>query len=157
MRIGIGYDFHRLVKERKLFLGGVEIPYTKGLEGHSDADVVLHAICDALLGAAGFGDIGQHFPDYEPKYKGISSKELLKTVNAMLEKDKWRIGNIDIIMVMEEPKISPFREKIRVSIAETLNIDKEKVNIKATTTEGVGALGRGEAIAAQAAALLEKG
>ncbi len=157
MRIGIGYDFHRLVEERKLTLGGVEIPYTKGLFGHSDADVVLHAVCDALLGAAGCGDIGQHFPNYDPKYKNISSKVLLKEVCAILEKEKWRIGNIDIIIVLEEPKISPFREKMRDSIAGALSVDSKKINIKATTTEGVGALGRGEAIAAQAVVLIEKG
>ena len=157
IRIGIGYDFHRLVEERKLTLGGVEIPYTKGLEGHSDADVVLHAVCDALLGAVGRGDIGQHFPNYDPKYKNISSKVLLKEVHAILEKEKWQIGNIDIIIILEEPRISPFREKMRDSIAETLNIDNEKINIKATTTEGMGSLGRGEAIAAEAVALIEKG
>lgn len=154
IRIGIGYDLHRLAEERKLFLGGVEIPYSRGLEGHSDADVALHAVCDALLGAAGKGDIGRYFPDHELKYKGISSKELLKEVNAMLKKDKWRVGNIDIIIIAEEPKIGPFREKMRSSIADVIEIDKERINIKATTAEGVGAIGRGEAIAAQAAALI---
>ncbi|MDP3789507.1 MAG: 2-C-methyl-D-erythritol 2,4-cyclodiphosphate synthase, partial [Candidatus Omnitrophota bacterium] len=152
MRIGIGYDFHRLVDERKLILGGVEIPAIKGLEGHSDADVVLHAVCDALLGAAGKGDIGQHFPNHDNRYKDISSKELLKAVCSILSKEEWRINNVDVIVILEEPKIEPFKNKMRSSIAEVLKIEDDKVNIKATTTEGIGSLGRGEAVAAQAVA-----
>ena len=156
IRIGIGYDFHRLVDERKLILGGVEIPAIKGLEGHSDADVVLHAVCDALLGAVGKGDIGQHFPNHDDKYKDISSKELLKAVCSILSKEEWRINNVDVIVILEEPKIEPFKDRMRSSIAEVLKIEDEKVNIKATTTEGLGSLGRGEAVAAQAVALIEK-
>lgn len=156
IRIGIGYDFHRLVDERKLILGGVEIPAIKGLEGHSDADVVLHAICDALLGAAGKGDIGQHFPNHDDRYKDISSRELLKTVCSILVKDEWRINNVDVTVILEDPKIEPFKDRMRSSIAGALKIEDEKVNIKATTTEGMGSLGRGEAIAAQAVALIEK-
>jgi 2-C-methyl-D-erythritol 2,4-cyclodiphosphate synthase len=156
LRIGIGYDFHRLVNGRKLILGGVEIPAIRGLEGHSDADVVLHAICDALLGAAGKGDIGQHFPNHDDRYRDMSSKEFLKTVNSMLLKDKWLINNVDVMVILEEPKIEPFKDSMRSSIAEVLKIENEKVNIKATTTEGMGSLGRGEAIAAQAVALIEK-
>lgn len=157
MRIGIGYDFHRLVDDRRLVLGGVEIPAIRGLEGHSDADVVLHAICDALLGAAAFGDIGQHFPDRDDRYKDISSRELLKTVGSLLREDEWRINNVDVVVILEEPRIEPFKDRMRSSIAEALKIENEKVNIKATTTEGMGSLGRGEAIAAQAVALIEKG
>jgi len=157
MRIGIGYDFHRLVDDRKLVLGGVEIPAIRGLEGHSDADVVLHAICDALLGAAAKGDIGQHFPDRDDRYKNISSRELLKTVGSLLREDEWRINNVDVVVILEEPRIEPFKDRMRSSIAEALKIENEKVNIKATTTEGTGSLGRGEAIAAQAVALIEKG
>lgn len=157
MRIGIGYDFHRLADGRRLVLGGVEIPALRGLEGHSDADVVLHAICDALLGAAGKGDIGQHFPNYDNRYKNISSRELLKTVGSILSEEKWCINNVDVMVILEEPKIEPFKEKMCIAIAETLKINNEKVNVKATTTEGMGSLGRGEAIAAQAVALIEKG
>lgn len=156
IRIGIGYDFHRLVNERKLILGGVEIPAIKGPEGHSDADVVLHAICDALLGAAGKGDIGQHFPNHDDRYKDISSKELLKTVCSILSKEEWHISNVDVMVILEEPKIEPFKNRMRSSIAEVLKIENDKVNIKATTTEGMGSLGRNEAIAAQAVALIEK-
>ncbi|MDP3789802.1 MAG: 2-C-methyl-D-erythritol 2,4-cyclodiphosphate synthase [Candidatus Omnitrophota bacterium] len=156
MRIGIGYDIHRLVDERKLILGGVEIPAIKGLEGHSDADVVLHAVCDALLGAAGKGDIGQHFPNHDDKYKDISSKELLKTVCSILSKEEWRISNVDVMVILEEPKIEPFKNRMRSSIAEVLKVEGDKVNIKATTTEGIGSLGRGEAVAAQAVALIER-
>jgi 2-C-methyl-D-erythritol 2,4-cyclodiphosphate synthase len=156
IRIGIGYDFHRLVDERKLILGGVEIPAIKGLEGHSDADVVLHAVCDALLGAAGKGDIGQHFPNHDGRYKDISSKELLRAVCSILSKEEWRINNVDVMVILEEPKIEPFKNRMRSSIAEVLKIEDDRVNIKATTTEGLGSLGRGEAVAAQAVALIEK-
>lgn len=156
IRVGIGYDFHRLVDERKLILGGVEIPAIKGLAGHSDADVVLHAVCDALLGAAGRGDIGQHFPNHDNRYKDISSKELLKAVCSILVKEEWHINNVDVVVIMEEPKIEPFKDRMRSSIAEILKIEDERVNIKATTTEGIGSLGRGEAVAAEAVALIER-
>ncbi len=156
LRVGIGHDFHRFVEGRRLVLGGVEIPAVKGLEGHSDADVVLHAICDALLGAAGKGDIGQHFPNHDSRYKDISSRELLKKVSAVLKEGNWRVNNLDVMVILEEPKIEPFKGRMRLAIAEDLNIESEKVNIKATTTEGVGSLGKGEAIAAEAVALIEK-
>ena len=154
MRIGIGYDIHRLVEERKLFLGGVEIPYVKGLIGYSDGDVILHAISDALLGALAMGDIGQHFPDTDPDYKDIPSKEILKKVAGMVAEKKYIVNNIDTAVIAEEPKIMPFKEKMVEAISGMLGIDKSKVNIKATTNEGVGAFGRGEAIAAYAVATL---
>ena len=157
IRIGIGYDFHQFDEGRRLILGGIEIPYIKGLKGHSDADVVLHSICDALLGAAGKGDIGEHFPDSEEEYKDISSKELLKNVIKILKKEKWHINNIDVMVILEEPKLEPFKEKIRNSIAETVGIESLRVNIKATTTERLGLIGRGEAAASQAAVLIQKG
>lgn len=135
MRVGIGYDIHRLVKGRKLILGGVRIPYNKGLLGHSDADVLLHAICDALLGAAGCGDIGEHFPDTDKRFKGISSIELLKNTLSIVKKNGYLIGNIDTIVVADKPKISRYKNKMRKIIAKTVNIAIKKVNIKATTTE----------------------
>lgn len=154
MRIGIGYDIHRLVEERKLFLGGVEIPYVKGLLGHSDGDVILHAIADALLGALALGDIGQHFPDSDPAYKDIASKEILKKAAAIVAQMKYAVGNIDTAVIAEDPKIQPFKEKMVETIAHILGVDKSKINIKATTNEGVGSLGKGEAIAAYAVAIL---
>jgi 2-C-methyl-D-erythritol 2,4-cyclodiphosphate synthase len=156
MRAGLGYDIHRLVEGRKLFLGGVEIPYIKGLDGYSDADVLLHAICDAILGAMGKDDIGIHFPNNDPQFKGISSLELLHKVAELAAKEKFRIINVDSTLIMEEPKISPFKEKMRKTIASVLGIDESRVNVKATTQEGVGALGRGEAIAAYAVASVEE-
>ncbi|HOX10042.1 MAG TPA: 2-C-methyl-D-erythritol 2,4-cyclodiphosphate synthase, partial [Candidatus Omnitrophota bacterium] len=147
MRAGLGYDIHRLVEGRKLFLGGVEIPYIKGLEGYSDADVLLHAICDAILGAMGKDDIGIHFPNNDPQYKGISSLELLHRVAELAAKEKFRIVNVDSTLIMEEPKIVPFKAKMRKTIASVLGIEELRVNVKATTQEGVGAIGRGEAIA----------
>jgi len=156
IRIGIGYDFHQFTKGRRLMLGGVEIPSLKGLQGHSDADVVLHSVCDALLGAAGKGDIGEHFPDSEEKYRNIASRELLKEVLGILKKEKWHINNVDVVIILEEPKLQPFKGKIRDSIAEILEIDTARVNIKATTTEGIGPVGKNEAAASQAAALIEK-
>jgi len=157
MRIGIGYDIHRLVEERKLILGGVEIPYLKGLIGYSDGDVVLHAIADALLGALALGDIGQHFPNTDPDYKDIPSKEILKKAMQMVSAKKYDVNNVDTAIIAEEPKIMPFRDKMVDTIADTLGIDRSRVNIKATTNEGVGAMGRGEAIAAYAVvALVEK-
>lgn len=156
MRIGLGYDIHRFAEGRKLFLGGVEIPYIKGLEGYSDADVLLHAICDAILGAMGKDDIGIHFPNNDPQFKGISSLELLHRVSVLAEHEGFRIINVDSTLIMEEPKIMPFKPKMKKTIASVLGIDEGGVNIKATTQEGVGALGRGEAIAAYAVAAVEE-
>ena len=155
-RIGIGYDIHRLVKGRKLFLGGIEIPHSKGLEGHSDADVLLHAICDALLGALGKGDIGEHFPNTDKKYKNISSTLLLKHVLDLVNKEGYEIVNIDTVIQAEEPKLTPYKPKMRKHIAQTLSIDESCVNMKATTQEGLGAIGEGRGIAATAIALLTK-
>ena len=149
-RIGIGYDIHRLVDGRKLFIGGIEIPYIQGLLGHSDGDVLLHAICDALLGAVGEKDIGQCFPDTDPKYQGISSRELLKTVDGLVKKKNLLINNIDTVVIAQEPILSPFKKQMQESIAEILNIKEDSVNIKAKTNEGLGEIGRKEAIAAYA-------
>ena len=156
MRVGIGYDIHRLVEDRKLFLGGVEIPYVKGLLGYSDGDVVLHAISDAILGGMGMGDIGLHFPNTDPQYKGISSIELLKKVMAIAASKNIVINNIDTVVLAEEPKIYPFKQKMVDAISGALGIKKNMVNIKATTNEGVGSLGKGEAIAAYAVVSLEE-
>ena len=153
MRVGMGYDVHRLVEGRKLILGGVEIPFEKGLLGHSDGDVLLHAICDALLGAAGKGDIGQHFPDTNPEYKDISSLVLLEKVKGLIK--EYRINNIDSIIVAQDPKLAPYLSKMKENIAGVLKIDKDKINIKATTTEKLGSIGRGEGIAAYAMVSLE--
>lgn len=156
MKIGIGYDIHRLVEERKLFLGGVEIPYIKGLIGYSDGDVVLHAIADAILGAMAIGDIGHHFPDTDPAYKDIPSKEILVKVALLVSENKFTVNNIDATVIAEEPKIYPFRDKIIEAISGMLGIDKKRVNIKATTNEGVGSIGKGDAIAAYAVATLDE-
>lgn len=156
MKVGIGYDLHRLAEGRKLIIGGVQIPSVKGLVGHSDADVLLHAICDALLGAAGEGDIGRHFPDDELGYKDISSVELLKKVDSVIRQKGFRINNLDSVVIAEEPRLDPFKEKMQEIIARTLGLAKEQVNIKATTGEGTGAIGRGEAIASTAIVLLEE-
>jgi 2-C-methyl-D-erythritol 2,4-cyclodiphosphate synthase len=156
MRVGIGYDIHCLSEERKLILGGVEIPYIKGLVGYSDGDVLLHAICDALLGAACLGDIGAHFPDTDPSFKDVSSTRLLKKVKELLKKDSFHIVNIDSTLIAEEPKLAPFKTKIRKSIASVLELEESQVNIKATTQEGCDTIGKGEAIAAFAVALIEK-
>lgn len=155
MRIGMGYDVHRLTEGRKLIIGGVEIPFEKGLLGHSDADVLLHAVMDALLGAAALGDIGKHFPDTEPAYKGISSIELLKAVGRLLEENMYLIGNIDATIIAQRPKLAPYREAMRENIAAALKIPVSKVSVKATTEEGLGFTGTGEGISAQAAVLLE--
>lgn len=154
-RIGIGYDIHRLMKGRKLFLGGVEIPFGKGLKGHSDADVVLHAVCDALLGAAGLGDIGEHFPNTDKKYKGISSLVLLGEVNRLIQKNGFQIGNIDCVVIAEEPDLKLFKPKIKAKISQTLGIPAEAVNIKATTREGIGFGDTKEAIGAYAVAIIK--
>lgn len=148
MKVGIGYDVHKLVEGRRLILGGVEIPFEKGLLGHSDGDVLLHAICDALLGAAGKGDIGQHFPDTDPEYKDISSLILLEKVKGLIK--EYRINNIDSIVIAQEPQLAPYLEKMKENIAQVLKIDRGKINIKATTTEKLGSIGRGEGIAAYA-------
>lgn len=155
MRVGIGYDIHRLVEERRLVLGGVEIPYIKGLISHTDGDVVLHAIADALLGAMALGDIGQYFPDSNPDYKNMPSGDILRRVAHLAAENKYTINNVDTAVIAEEPKIYPFKDKMIENIANILGIDKSKVNIKATTNEGVGSIGRGDAIAAYAVATLE--
>ncbi len=155
MRVGIGYDVHRLVEEKKLFLGGVEIPFVKGLISHTDGDVVLHAIADAILGALALGDIGQHFPDSDPGYKNMASGEILERVAVILSENNFTIGNIDMTIIAEEPKIYPFKDKMVERIAGILGVDRSRVNIKATTNEGVGSIGRGDAIAAYAIASLE--
>lgn len=155
MRVGLGNDVHRLVEDRELVIGGVNIPYEKGLLGHSDADVLLHAVCDALLGAAGLGDIGLHFPDTDPQYKGIYSIELLKLTQKKLVGQGFSIVNIDATIFAEKPKMSPYREEMQKKIAKTLNIFPDCVNIKATTTEGLGMIGEGEGIGAMCVALIE--
>ena len=157
MRIGIGYDVHKLVTGRKLVLGGVVIPFEKGLLGHSDADVLVHAVCDALLGAAAMGDIGLHFPDSDPKFKNISSIKLLAETNAMVRGNGFTIGNIDTIIFAEAPKISPYRKMMQEKLASTVEVDPDCINIKATTTEGLGSIGKGQGIGAMSVALLEKG
>ncbi|MGZ5019292.1 MAG: 2-C-methyl-D-erythritol 2,4-cyclodiphosphate synthase [Chthoniobacterales bacterium] len=155
MRSGIGYDAHRLVAGRKLILGGVEIPYERGLEGHSDADVLLHAIADALLGAMGEGDIGKHFPNDDEGIRGISSLEILSKVRSLLAEKNARATNIDATVVAEAPKLQPHIEQMRVKIAKAIACDADRVNIKATTNEGLGAVGRGEGIVALATATVE--
>jgi 2-C-methyl-D-erythritol 2,4-cyclodiphosphate synthase len=150
LRVGLGYDVHRLVSGRKLILGGVDIPFEKELLGHSDADVLIHAICDAILGALGLGDIGRHFPDSDPAYKGISSLVLLGRVVTLMQQQHYAIGNVDAVIIAEKPKISPYVEQMRAHLAEVLQTPANHINIKATTTEGLGFTGRGEGIAAQA-------
>jgi 2-C-methyl-D-erythritol 2,4-cyclodiphosphate synthase len=154
MRIGHGYDVHRLVPERKLILGGVDVPYHLGLLGHSDADVLLHAICDAILGAVGEGDIGRHFPDTDPAYKGISSLKLLQHVVALAEGKGYRVGNLDATVVAQRPKLAPFIREMVSNIAVACRTEPERINVKATTTEGLGFEGRGEGISAHAVALM---
>lgn len=154
MRIGTGYDVHRLVEGRKLILGGVEIPFEKGLLGHSDADVLLHAIMDALLGAAALGDIGKHFPDTDPAYEGISSLELLRQVGELLEERLFLIENIDATVIAQRPKLRPFIDTMQENIANALKIEISQVNVKATTEEGLGFTGNGEGISSQAVCIL---
>lgn len=156
MRVGMGYDVHRLVEGRKLILGGVEIPYEKGLLGHSDADVLLHAIMDALLGAAALGDIGKHFPDSDERYKGASSIRLLEEVGKMLEENMYIINNIDATIIAQRPKVGPYREEMVKNIAKALKIEENLVNVKATTEEGLGFTGSGEGISSQAVASLSQ-
>lgn len=154
MRVGMGYDVHRLVEDRDLIMGGVKIPYEKGLLGHSDADVLLHAIMDALLGAAALGDIGKHFPDSDPQYKGISSVLLLEKVGALLEEKGFLIENIDATIIAQAPKMRPYIDTMRQNIASALGILEDQVNVKATTEEGLGFTGTGEGISAQAICML---
>jgi len=155
-RTGIGYDVHKLVKGRKLMLGGVQIPYKRGLLGHSDADVVLHAICDAILGAAGREDIGEYFPDTDEKYKNVSSLILLKKVYELISGDGYKIVNLDAVILAQEPKLGPYKLKMKSRIALELGIDESLVNIKATTNEGLGFVGRKQGIACYAVVLLIK-
>ncbi len=154
MRIGIGHDIHKLVSGRKLVLGGVTIPFEKGLLGHSDADVLVHAICDALLGAAGLSDIGLHFPDTDPEFKDISSLKLLAETYKMVKDKGHAIENLDSIIFAEAPRLSPYREAMQNTIAETIEIEPDCINIKATTTEGLGMIGKGEGISAVCIALI---
>lgn len=156
-RIGIGYDIHRLVEERALFIGGVEIPYIKGLLGHSDADVLLHAICDALLGAMAEPDIGELFPDTDPQYHNVSSMDLLRMVAERVGRKGFCIANIDTVVVAQEPKLSPFKKQMQKKIAEALSLGEDRVAVKAKTSEGVGEIGKEEAICAYAVVLLNKG
>lgn len=154
MRIGMGYDVHKLVEKRDLILGGVKIPYQLGLLGHSDADVLIHAIMDALLGASALGDIGKHFPDTDSKYKGVSSIELLKHVGNLLTKHNYKIGNIDATIIAQKPKMAPYIPTMRENIASALNISLDQINVKATTEEGLGFTGEGLGISSQAICLL---
>ncbi len=155
MRVGIGNDVHRLVSGRELVLGGVKIPYEKGLLGHSDADVLVHAVCDALLGAAGLGDIGEHFPDNDPEFKDIYSIELLDRTQRILALNGFKVVNLDTTIFAEKPRLSLYKESMRNVIAKTLNLSPGLVNIKATTTEGLGMIGEGEGIGAMCIALIE--
>ena len=155
-RVGTGFDVHALVENRALILAGVRVPYEKGLLGHSDADVALHALMDALLGAAGKGDIGKHFPDTDDKYEGADSRRLLRVVVEMLQKDGWRVNNVDVTIIAQRPKLAPFIATMRELVASDLGITEDAVNIKATTTEKLGFTGRGEGIAAEAVASIIK-
>ena len=154
MRVGIGYDIHRFVESRPLMLGGIEIPSIKGLEGHSDGDALIHAICDAILGAAGMDDIGHQFPVNDDRYLNISSLELLREVSEKIKKKGFRVDYVDSVIILEEPKIAPFKDSMRREVSASLGISVDNVSIKATTQEGVGAIGRGEALAAYAVACL---
>ena len=154
MRIGQGFDVHALVAGRKLVIGGVEIPFERGLAGHSDADVLLHAICDALIGAAALGDIGTHFPDTDPKYRGVDSRELLRAVARLLADHAFEVANVDSTIIAQAPKMAPYVMRMRENIAADLGLDMQRINVKAKTAERLGSLGRGEGIAAEAIALL---
>lgn len=155
-RIGHGYDVHRLVEDRKLILGGVEVPYERGLLGHSDADVLTHAVMDALLGAAALGDIGQHFPDSDPAYKGADSLKLLDHVMELIRQLGWQVGNVDATIIAQRPKLAGYIPQMRAALAEHLRVSQDRVNVKATTEEKLGFTGAGEGIAVHAVALLEK-
>ena len=153
-KVGIGYDIHRLIEGRKLYLGAVQIPYIKGLLGHSDGDALIHAICDALLGALSLGDIGEHFPDTDPKYQGIASSQLLAVVKGLVDKSGYKINNLDVIIIAQEPQLLPFKKQIKEKICCLLNLKEDALNIKAKTNEGLGAVGNKEAIATYAVASL---
>jgi 2-C-methyl-D-erythritol 2,4-cyclodiphosphate synthase len=155
MRVGIGYDVHKFKENRPLILGGITIPYEKGLDGHSDADVLIHAIIDAILGAAALGDIGQHFPDTDERYKGVSSISLLKNIVSMLKKNGFAVHNIDSTITAQEPKLSPYLDQMRKNIAKSLNLPVSRISVKATTTERLGFEGRKEGISAYAVVLIE--
>ena len=155
MRVGIGYDVHRLVEGRRLILGGVWIPHPLGLSGHSDADVLTHAICDALLGAAGEGDMGVHFPDTDPQFRDIQSLQLLSRTCALLRSKGYEIANIDATVIAETPRIQPYRNRMVRNLADAVQIDPGGINVKGTTTEGLGSIGRGEGIAAMCVALIQ--
>jgi 2-C-methyl-D-erythritol 2,4-cyclodiphosphate synthase len=157
MRIGLGYDVHAFCEGRPLVLGGVTVPCDRGLAGHSDADVLVHALMDAILGAMRAGDIGAHFPDTDPAYAGCSSTGLLERVGALMRADGWRLVDADTVLVLEKPRISPSRDEMRGRMAEALGVSADRIGLKATTTEGLGATGRGEGVAAQAVVLLERG
>ncbi len=156
MRIGQGYDVHRLVSGRPLILGGVTIPHDKGLDGHSDADVLIHALCDAMLGAAGLGDIGHHFPDTDPEFKGIDSRVLLRETKHAVDRVQFELVNADITVIAQSPKLAPYIEEMKKNISADLLVTEAMINIKATTTEGLGFTGRGEGIAATAVVLLNQ-
>ena len=155
-RVGHGYDVHRLVPGRELWIGGVLIPFDKGLQGHSDADVLIHAICDAFMGAIAVGDIGKHFPDTDPSYQGIDSKILLEKAMKLIADQGWSVVNIDTTLVLEQPKVAGYIEQMRKTLSEILEVNVEDVSVKATTTEGLGFEGRGEGISAHAVAMLRK-
>ena len=157
MKIGIGYDVHRLVKGRELVLGGVCIPFEKGLLGHSDADVLIHALCDAMLGAAGLGDIGEHFSDQDPRYKDIRSLKLLEKTAAIIKKKKIHIVNVDAVILAESPKLAPYRQEMQRNLSKTLKVSSACINIKATTTEGLGFIGNKEGVGAMCVVLLQSG
>ena len=155
-RVGIGYDIHRLVQGRPLFLGAIEIPYIKGLLGHSDGDALIHALCDALLGALALGDIGEHFPDADPKYQGIASSQLLRIVKEFLDKSGYKINNLDVVIIAQEPTLTPFKKKMKEKICALLDIEQNALNIKAKTNEGLGAVGHLDAIACWVTASLAR-
>jgi len=155
VKVGQGFDSHKLVAGRRLILGGVNIPHDKGLEGHSDADVLIHAICDALLGAAGWGDMGRHFPDTNEQYAGYNSRNFLLEIRRMLDEAGLHVGNIDASVIAQAPRLSPYMEQMKTNLAADLKVDKHAINLKATTTEGLGFTGRNEGIAALAVALIE--
>ena len=156
MRIGIGYDVHQLCEGRKLILGGVEVPFERGLLGHSDADVLIHAIMDAMIGAMGLGDIGKHFPDTDPAYKGISSVALLEHVTGLMKQKGYKIGNVDAVVIAQRPKIGPHFPAMKTILAKAMECEEEQINLKATTEEKLGFTGREEGMAAQAVCLLER-
>ncbi len=156
MRVGTGFDLHRLVVGRRLVLGGVELPWDMGLQGHSDADVICHALIDALCGAAGIGDIGTLFPDEDPKYRDARSLDLLREVTDHCRRARWAVENVDVTLLAQVPRLAPYREQMRNNLADALGVDPAAVGLKATTTDHVGAIGRGEALAAQAVVLLKE-